>query len=241
MATLTQAAVSGTDAHAANSTRQRGPNVEANANANASASASASTSRHTNGSAHKRSRSKDSKYRHVFATHCEARTTCLSHESTDTPSFIGFRNLMILVLSTQSPLHLLPQPQLTPTPHSRLQPATDDCEPPKVRRPHLHQLPRLPPLRRHHRPAPLPARPRPSLRHIPDRTRGLVAGQARPCKHHTRKGRRLSREIRRRPEELQCHLAHRGLLSQPQRRLQPRHRHKVRLLRHLPPGHRHPL
>lgn len=49
--------------------------------------------------AHRRTRSKDSKYRHVFATHSDARTTCLSHEAEHTPSFVGFKNLMILVLS----------------------------------------------------------------------------------------------------------------------------------------------
>lgn len=105
MATLLQATSSGTDAHQAQSnstsaytstsTRQRAPNVEANGNALTQ----------TNGSTHKRARSKDSKYRHVFATHSESRTTCLSHESKDMPSFVGFRNLMILVLSTYLPIH----------------------------------------------------------------------------------------------------------------------------------------
>lgn len=38
------------------------------------------------------------KYRHVAAAHKEARTSCLSHDSTASPSFLGFRNLMIIVL-----------------------------------------------------------------------------------------------------------------------------------------------
>lgn len=89
MATLTQAASSGIDTPAASSITHRGNGVQYNG----------SDSKQTNGSAHKRARSKDSKYRHVFATHSETRTTCLSHESEDMPSFVGFRNLMILVLS----------------------------------------------------------------------------------------------------------------------------------------------
>ena len=38
-------------------------------------------------------------YRHVAAVHSKLRTSCLSHDSTTTPSFLGFRNLMVLVLS----------------------------------------------------------------------------------------------------------------------------------------------
>lgn len=38
------------------------------------------------------------KYKHVFAIHSQPKTSCLSHESMETPSFIGFRNLMVLVL-----------------------------------------------------------------------------------------------------------------------------------------------
>lgn len=87
MATLTQASSTSFDTHEASSIRSR---IESNGNGNAS---------NTNGSTHRRTRSKDSKYRHVFATHSESRITCLSHESKDTPSFVGFRNLMILVLS----------------------------------------------------------------------------------------------------------------------------------------------
>ncbi|KAF2126134.1 hypothetical protein P153DRAFT_347069 [Dothidotthia symphoricarpi CBS 119687] len=43
-------------------------------------------------------RSRDTKYRHVFATHSQKRPSTLSQDAETTPSFIGFRNLMILVL-----------------------------------------------------------------------------------------------------------------------------------------------
>merc|ERR1711977_604988 len=39
-----------------------------------------------------------SKYRHVAALHATNRSSCLSHESTETPSFLGFRNLMVLTI-----------------------------------------------------------------------------------------------------------------------------------------------
>ncbi|KAG9788030.1 Diacylglycerol O-acyltransferase 1 [Exophiala dermatitidis] len=38
------------------------------------------------------------KYRHVAALHTKVRPSCLSHEATETPSFIGFRNLMVLTI-----------------------------------------------------------------------------------------------------------------------------------------------
>ncbi|KAL2201419.1 MBOAT, membrane-bound O-acyltransferase family-domain-containing protein [Corynascus similis CBS 632.67] len=38
------------------------------------------------------------KYRHVHAVHSKSRPSCLSHDTTETPSFIGFRNLMVIVL-----------------------------------------------------------------------------------------------------------------------------------------------
>ena len=96
MATLTQASSTGLDTHEDTPIRSRQPHIESNGNANSNGNAS----KHTNGSTHRRTRSKDSKYRHVFATHAESRITCLSHESTETTSFVGFRNLMVLVLST---------------------------------------------------------------------------------------------------------------------------------------------
>ncbi|EGY14954.1 diacylglycerol O-acyltransferase [Verticillium dahliae VdLs.17] len=38
------------------------------------------------------------KYRHVVAVHCQLRPSTLSHDSTAAPSFLGFRNLMVIVL-----------------------------------------------------------------------------------------------------------------------------------------------
>ena len=38
------------------------------------------------------------KYRHVAAVHPTARTSWLSHDSEQSPSFLGFRNLMVIVL-----------------------------------------------------------------------------------------------------------------------------------------------
>jgi hypothetical protein len=42
------------------------------------------------------------KYKHIFAIHSIARPSTLSHDAHATPSFIGFRNLMVLVLSMKS-------------------------------------------------------------------------------------------------------------------------------------------
>ena len=39
------------------------------------------------------------KYRHVAAVHSKPRASCLSHDSESAPSFLGFRNLMVIVLS----------------------------------------------------------------------------------------------------------------------------------------------
>ena len=38
------------------------------------------------------------KYRHLFATHSQSRQSCLTPGAPQSPSFVGFRNLMILVL-----------------------------------------------------------------------------------------------------------------------------------------------
>jgi diacylglycerol O-acyltransferase-1 len=62
----------------------------------------------SNGTASTSRRSKDTKYRHVFATHSLARTSCLDQDSEDSPSFVGFRNLMILVLSMHISVPLTP-------------------------------------------------------------------------------------------------------------------------------------
>src|ERR1700761_5165263 len=39
-----------------------------------------------------------SKYRHVAAQHSKAQPSCLSHETKESPSFIGFRNLTVLTI-----------------------------------------------------------------------------------------------------------------------------------------------
>lgn len=56
---------------------------------------------HANGTATGPS-SKDisSKYRHIAAVHSRVRTSCLSRDAEETPNFLGFRNLMVIVLST---------------------------------------------------------------------------------------------------------------------------------------------
>lgn len=43
-------------------------------------------------------RSLRKKYRHVAAVHSESRPSCLSHDASATPSFLGFRNLMVIML-----------------------------------------------------------------------------------------------------------------------------------------------
>jgi diacylglycerol O-acyltransferase 1 len=43
------------------------------------------------------------KYRHVAAVHSQTRPSCLSHDSKAAPSFLGFRNLMVIVLG-ESPI-----------------------------------------------------------------------------------------------------------------------------------------
>jgi diacylglycerol O-acyltransferase 1 len=39
------------------------------------------------------------KYRHIAAVHSAPKASCLSHDSDAAPSFLGFRNLMVIVLS----------------------------------------------------------------------------------------------------------------------------------------------
>ena len=53
------------------------------------------------------------KYRHVAAVHSKTQPSCLSHDSDAAPSFVGFRNLMVIVLGTLTP-HDLYQPQRDP-------------------------------------------------------------------------------------------------------------------------------
>lgn len=42
------------------------------------------------------------KYRHVAAVHSRQRASCLSQDSEVSPSFLGFRNLMVITLSKSS-------------------------------------------------------------------------------------------------------------------------------------------
>ncbi|KAJ4334470.1 hypothetical protein N0V95_009157 [Ascochyta clinopodiicola] len=102
MATLTQASSTGLSSYGATSTTHRGRSAAQNGHASTQTDANISTQINgntpTRSNGAPRKRSKDSKYRHVFATHAETRTSCLSHDSENTPSFVGFRNLMILVL-----------------------------------------------------------------------------------------------------------------------------------------------
>jgi diacylglycerol O-acyltransferase 1 len=44
-------------------------------------------------------------YRHVAAVHSRPQTTCLSHDAAAIPSFLGFRNLMVIVLGKLILLH----------------------------------------------------------------------------------------------------------------------------------------
>lgn len=46
------------------------------------------------------SKTPQKKYRHVAAVHSQTRPSCLSHDSPAAPSFLGFRNLMVIVLGT---------------------------------------------------------------------------------------------------------------------------------------------
>jgi len=38
------------------------------------------------------------KYRHVAAIHSQSKPSCLSHDTTESPSFLGFRNLVVIML-----------------------------------------------------------------------------------------------------------------------------------------------
>ena len=49
-----------------------------------------------------------SKYKHVEALHKLSRPSVLSHDSTEVPSFLGFRNLMVLTISECNSLDLKP-------------------------------------------------------------------------------------------------------------------------------------
>lgn len=64
-----------------------------------------STPNHANGRTIRPStRDSSSKYQHIAAVHLTTRNSCLSRDAESTPSFLGFRNLMVIVLSKCSPL-----------------------------------------------------------------------------------------------------------------------------------------
>lgn len=67
-------------------------------------------------------RIRDTKYRHVFATHSQSRNSCLSQDAEKPPNFVGFRNLMVLVLSMRP----WPQSEAFLTERSCLQSPVDD-------------------------------------------------------------------------------------------------------------------
>ncbi len=46
-------------------------------------------------------------YRHVAVIHSVQQTSCLSHDAQAAPSFLGFRNLMVLVLGASAPRLML--------------------------------------------------------------------------------------------------------------------------------------
>ncbi len=68
------------------------------------------------------------KYRHVAAVHSRPRTSCLSHDSPATPSFIGFRNLMVILLSKSIIISIVRSGLRSNKGHSRWKPSVDDRE-----------------------------------------------------------------------------------------------------------------
>lgn len=67
--------------------------------AHANGDAVSSNPTHTNGAAAgTNARNISSKYQHIAAVHSRACTSCLSRDAEETPSFLGFRNLMVIVL-----------------------------------------------------------------------------------------------------------------------------------------------
>lgn len=73
---------------------QNEPNNRTNGNGNGTATA-------------KTPKKPGQKYRHVAAVHKQTRPSCLSHDSDAAPSFIGFRNLMVIVLGMRASTPLI--------------------------------------------------------------------------------------------------------------------------------------
>lgn len=68
------------------------------------------------------------KYNHLFAIHSKSRASCLTSQDAEvTPSFVGFRNLMVLVLGMNLRRYR-GDSQLINCPPSRFQPAVNDRE-----------------------------------------------------------------------------------------------------------------
>ncbi|RDW65463.1 hypothetical protein BP5796_10155 [Coleophoma crateriformis] len=68
-------------------------NATANSNPNGTHATTTSSQTATTLQAYAKKR-----YRHVAAVHSRPRTSCLSHDAQASPSFLGFRNLMVIVL-----------------------------------------------------------------------------------------------------------------------------------------------
>lgn len=86
MASQTEAV---TTAHEHSSARANGIENQVDASASDPAPAPIGKKRH-------------SKYRHVAAYHAQLRHSSLSRDAETTPSFLGFRNLMVLVLGREA-------------------------------------------------------------------------------------------------------------------------------------------
>lgn len=155
-----------------------------------------STGSHANGIATgPRMSSISSKYTHIAAVHSRVRISCLSRDTEETPNFLGFRNLMVIVLSTCSVFAKSCDPgrkcsqiglikssyscNESTTGHRKLHEgkgydiyslidATLTGSP--VWSSHLYTLPRLSPARLTSRSCPLPTRSLPSLRRLYHRT-----------------------------------------------------------------------
>lgn len=68
-----------------------------------------SSAQKARGRSRSRKRGPPPKYRHVAAVHAETRTSYLSYDSDTAPSFLGFRNLVVIVLGKLRELRILQQ------------------------------------------------------------------------------------------------------------------------------------
>lgn len=120
----------------------------------------------------------DKKYRHTTAIHTRPKTSVLSHDSDVAPSFLGFRNLMIIVLVVSN-LRLMIENFIKVR-----QPIAKDCELKLTEEIvwciDLHPMSRLPTSRRLPRHFPLPPSPLSPSRGLYNRTGGCETS-ARHC------------------------------------------------------------